>query len=71
VTAPGSHQIPGQEQQWTSLALDELTLTRKEGFAAFAEAPDPPRPARRERDDQRLAGDAEGVGDGEDRLDLG
>jgi len=34
------------EDAWRSLALDNLTLTRKEGFAAFAEAPKrvPPEP---------------------------
>ena len=35
---------PGGDPQWQSLALDNLTLTRKEGFAAFAEAPARPRP---------------------------
>ncbi|MBS2964778.1 ATP-binding protein [Actinocrinis puniceicyclus] len=33
-----------EDPAWKSLRLDELTLTRKEGFAAFAEAPDYPRP---------------------------
>lgn len=33
-----------EDPAWRSLALDNLTLTRKEGFAAFAEAPDLPRP---------------------------
>jgi hypothetical protein len=33
-----------EDAEWQSLPLDKLTLTRKEGFAAFAEAPDPPRP---------------------------
>lgn len=33
-----------EDPEWRSLHLDELTLTRKEGFASFAEAPDHPRP---------------------------
>lgn len=33
-----------EDPAWRTLALDDLTLTRKEGFAAFAEAPEYPRP---------------------------
>ena len=40
-TAP----VPLADPDWHSLPLDKLTLTRKEGFAAFAEAPEPLRPA--------------------------
>ena len=38
------HASGTQDPAWTALALDNLTLTRKEGFASFAEAPDPARP---------------------------
>lgn len=41
---PGPALPPGEDPAWQSLALDNLTLTRKEGFAAFAEAPAAPRP---------------------------
>lgn len=40
---PVDHRSP-EDPAWRALALDNLTLTRKEGFAAFAEAPDPVRP---------------------------
>ncbi|MBT2226334.1 ATP-binding protein [Nonomuraea sp. NEAU-A123] len=42
---PAEVQVPMEDDPaWRNLALDDLTLTRKEGFAAFAEAPDFPRP---------------------------
>ncbi|MFC4034127.1 TniB family NTP-binding protein [Streptomyces polygonati] len=42
MTTPGAGST--EDPDWKSLPLDDLTLTRKEGFAAFAEAVDPQRP---------------------------
>jgi Bacterial TniB protein len=45
VSFPRPANVQPEDPDWRSLCLDELTLTRKEGFAAFAEAPELPRPA--------------------------
>lgn len=37
-------QAVAEDPAWRKLALDDLTLTRKDGFAAFAEAAEYPRP---------------------------
>ena len=44
MTARPANTAMSEDPGWRASGLDDLTLTRKEGFAAFAEAPEFPRP---------------------------